>query len=223
MASLAFKVIGAIGLASYAAAYLCTKLRHVSYHRFRVVAVPVERLPEMPRGYNWRSLTSADLAGLEIDVGPEVQAARFDAGLDCLGVFDRKGELAGVSWLCKRQHHDPIFDLRYLLPANAAWDTGLWVPEDKRMGRAFSAVWAAIGDWLRREGLEWTMSSIADYNVASILSHRRLGARKLRHFVVLSIGSLQITFGARPLLRLKSRARPPSARLRVPGDVGLAA
>ena len=40
MASLAFKVIGTIGLASYAIAYLCAKRRHIAYHRFKLVAVP---------------------------------------------------------------------------------------------------------------------------------------------------------------------------------------
>jgi len=216
MAGLAFKVIGAIGLASYAAAYLCTKLRHVSYYRFKVVAVPGADLPAMPRGYTWRALGPADLAGRTIDVGPEVQRARFAEGLDCLGVLDAKGGLVGVTWVGKRSHEDAQYGLRYVLPATAAWDTGLWVPEEKRMTRAFSAVWAAVGEWLRREGLDCTMSSIADYNVESITSHRRLGARDLHTVIVLRLGSLQLTFGARPWVHYPARRSLPTLRLSSP-------
>ena len=222
MAGLAFKVIGAIGLASYAIAYACAKWRNVSYHRFKIVAVPVEALPKMPRGYSWRVVGRAELARHPIDAGPEVQAGRFAEGLECLAVFDAKGSLAGVSWMDKRLHRDPEFRLCFELPPDTAWDTGLWVPEDKRMSRAFSAVWASIGEWLRREGLAWTMSSIADYNVASILSHRRLGARELRTVVVLRVGALQFTFGARPFLRFRSASAVPTVSLRLPEARGLA-
>lgn len=216
MASLAFKVIGAIGLASYAVAYACARLRHVSYHRFKVVAVPASGLPSMPRGYTWRSLPPQELAEHTIDVGPEVQARRFEGGLECLGVFDRSGALVGVTWLGRRSYDEDGFGLRYLLPSQAAWDTGLWVPHDKRMTRAFSAIWAAIGEWLRREGLQWTMSSIVDYNIASILSHRRLGAHVLRWFVVVRLGKLQVTFGAFPVFRLREGTPIPTTRLQTP-------
>jgi len=216
MAGLAFKVIGTIGIASYAAAYLCAKLRHVSYFRFKVVAVQRDRLPAMPRGYNWRALGPADLAEHRIDVGPEEQRARFAQGLECLGIFDRRDGLVGLTWIGKRSHRDHQYGLHYLLPPVAAWDTGLWVAEEKRMTRAFAAVWAAVGEWLSREGLHCTMSSIADYNVESITSHRRLGARELHSVVVLRVGAVQLTFGARPLLHVRTRADVPVLDLNVP-------
>ena len=217
MASLAFKVIGTIGLASYAIAFVCANRRHLAYHRFKLVAVPAAGLPAMPRGYAWRRLGRADLAAHTIDVGPEVQAARFAAGLECLGVFGRSGELVGVSWIGASDHEDPLFGLRYQLPPGTAWDTGLWVPEDKRMTRAFAALWGAIGEWLEAEGLAWTMSSIADYNVASLTAHRRLGARELRSVAVLRIGRLQLSLGARPFLRWRgAAAAAPVVRLSAP-------
>ncbi|HEY6817582.1 MAG TPA: hypothetical protein VI168_18750 [Croceibacterium sp.] len=216
MASVAFKVIGAIGLASYAIAFLCAKRRHIAYHRFRLVAVPASGLPAMPRGYTWRKLGRAELARHEIDAGPRVQAERFAAGLECLAVFSSSGELVGVSWIGSGSHEDPLFGIRYELPPLTAWDTGLWVPEDKRMTRAFAALWAAIGEWLRHEGLAWTMSSIADYNVASITAHRRLGARELRSVTVIRVGKLQISLGARPSLRWRGEANAPIVRLPVP-------
>ncbi len=216
MASVAFKVIGAIGLGSYALAYLCAKRRHIAHHRFRLVAVPVDNLPEMPRGYTWRRLEPGELSRHEIDVGPEVQAERFAAGMQCLGVFGSSGALVGVSWIGTGRQEDPLFGIRYELPAATAWDTGLWVPEDKRMTRAFAALWAAIGEWLRSERLAWTMSSIADYNVASITAHRRLGANELGTITILRLGRLQLSFGARPFLRWRHDVAAPVVRLQVP-------
>lgn len=202
MASLAFKVIGIIGIASYAAAYVATRLRHVRYHRFRIVALPAGALPQMPRGYSWRLLSAEELAVHTIDVGPEVQRERFAAGLDCLAVFDSRGALAGVSWLATGCAREPMYGLSFRLAQGCAWDTGLWVPPEKRMGRAFAAVWAAIGEWMAGQELRWSLSSIADYNVASILSHRRLGAIDMGTVMVLRIGPVQLTLGASPMLRI---------------------
>jgi L-amino acid N-acyltransferase YncA len=53
----------------------------------------------------------------------------------------------------------------------------LWVDEERRLSRAFVAIWAGVGEWLAREGLRETLSSVADYNAASIAAHRRLGAQ----------------------------------------------
>jgi hypothetical protein len=214
LAGLSLKVIGAIGLASYALAYLCTRARHLAYYRFEVVVVDAARLPGLPRGYSWRLLGPQELAAHPIDVDATTQRARFAEGLQCLATFDSNGALAGISWMGQRSHEDPQYGVRYLLPANAAWDTGLWVPEDKRMTRAFSATWASMGEWLAGEGLECTISSIADYNVASLASHRRLGARRLRTITVLRLGALQLTLGARPWLLWRGTADPPTIEFR---------
>jgi hypothetical protein len=215
MASLSLKVLGAMGLASYVAAYLAVRLRHVSYNRYKIVAVPAAGLPKMPRGFTFQMLGPVELARYAIDVGPEIQARRIADGLQCLAVFDRSGDLAGVAWVGRRAYEEAHLRVRFVLPANAAWDTGLWVPEDKRMGRAFSAVWAAVKIWLHREGLDWTMSTIADYNIPSILAHRRLGAIDLDHILAVRVGRLQIALGARPLMSWAGRSAMPTARPRV--------
>lgn len=211
---LSFKVLGMIGLASYAVAFACSKRRHISYHRYKLIAIPADKLPDMPRGYTYRELGQAELAEYTIDIDGAAQAERFAAGLRCLATFDRHGALAGIAWVARHSHQEGDLRIRYSLPDDAAWDTGLWIPEDKRMGRAFAAVWASMKDWLQREGLRWTMSSIADYNVSSILAHRRLGSTRLRYIVVLRIGSLQLTIGARPMIAVLGKSPIPSVRLR---------
>lgn len=209
-----FKVLGLIGLSSYAAAYLSARLSKVAWYRYQLIALPVEALPDLPRGYTARLLDAEALAAQTIDIDRAAQADRFARGLRCLAAFDRNGALAGVTWLGRGTHSESDLNIRYALPANAAWDTGLWVPEEKRMGRAFAATWGATKHWLRREGLEWTMSSIADYNIPSLLSHRRLGSRPLGHVCILRIGRLQITPGARPLISIVGRSATPVVRLK---------
>lgn len=211
---LAFKVIGTIGLASYAMAYASTKMRHVSYMRYKLIALSADSLPDMPRGYSFRELGADELAGFTINIDRAAQAERFEQGMICLGTFDRAGALIGIIWLARRIHSEGDLHLRYHLPENAAWDTGLWIPEDKRMGRAFSAVWGSVKQWLRQEGLEWSMSSIADYNISSILAHRRLGSVRLRYIVVLRVGRMQMTIGARPKFCVIGKTRMPSVDLK---------
>ena len=150
---LSFKVIGMIGLASYATAFICSKRRHLSYHRYKLIAIEAANLPDMPRGYSYRELGPAELAAFPIDIDVAAQSARFAGGLRCLATFDRAGELAGIAWVARHTHHEQDLRIRYDLPPDAAWDTGLWIPEDKRMGRAFSAVWASIKHWLEDQGL----------------------------------------------------------------------
>jgi len=210
---LALKVLGLTGMASYALAYFCTRLPHVSYHRYKLITVPIERIPDMPRGYSCRNLDPAELAGHTIDIDAAAQAERFARGLKCLGIFDRHDELIGVTWMGKAVHVEGDMHVRYVLPANAAWDTGMWLREDKRMSRAFSAVWGGMKAWLRQEGLDCTMSSIADYNIPSILSHRRLGSRRLGYISIIRIGRLQYTRGAKPSLCMVGKGETPTVHL----------
>ena len=188
-------------------------MRNIGYHRLRVIEVPVGPIADMPKGYSCRSVQPADLASFEIDVGPEVQAERFASGFECLGIFDRHNELIAVTWLAKNQHEDSLLNIQFVLPHDAAWDTGMWIRDDRRMGRAFAAVWGAIKQWLQKEGLHRTMSSIADYNVQSIISHSRLGARSLGYVTVVRVGRLQYARGARPRWRFVGNGRKQTVLL----------
>lgn len=188
-------IIGRTGRLSYLAGRLCGMLPGVLYVRHVLVAVPVASLPAMPRGYSVRPLTPEELAPHRIDADTVTQAGRFAAGMTCLGLFDRHGAMPGVTWLCRDVHEETVLRIRFRLPAGMAWDGGLWIDEERRMGRAFVAIWAGVRAWLEAEGLTGTISSIADYNAASLASHRRLGARTVGTVSVLRIGRWQWTLG----------------------------
>ncbi|HEX7852723.1 MAG TPA: hypothetical protein VF503_03420 [Sphingobium sp.] len=194
-------IIGRSGRLSYLFGRLCGRLPGIVYVRHLLVAVPAESLPLMPRGYVARPLRPEELSDRRIDACARVQAQRFAAGMTCLGLFDRHGALLGVTWLGRDVHDETLFRVRFCLPSGAAWDGGLWIEEERRMSRAFTALWAGVRCWLEAEGLHRTISSIADYNAASLAAHRRLGASVIGQIVILRAGAWQCTLGGRILPR----------------------
>jgi len=192
--SAAHSIIGRSGRLSYLAGRLCGVLPGIVYVRHWLVAIAAADLPAMPRGYTVRALAADDLTGQRIDADAAKQAQRFAAGMTCLGLFDRHGALLGVTWLGREVHDETVLRIRFRLPARTGWDGGLWIDEERRVGRAFVAIWAGVRIWLEAEGLDGTVSSIADYNAASLASHRRLGARTVGAVSVLRVGRWQWTW-----------------------------
>ncbi|MCE7795487.1 hypothetical protein LWE61_02825 [Sphingobium sufflavum] len=190
-------IIGRSGRLSYLFGRLCGRLLGIDYIRHILVAMPVEAMPRMPRGYDARIVSAEELARHRIDADARVQADRFAMGMTCIGAFDRHGRLLGVTWLGTGHHRETVLRIGFGLPPGAAWDGGLWIDEERRMTRAFQALWAGVRDWLEAQGLAQTFSSIADYNAASIAAHRRLGATVVGQVGVIRIGGLQCTIGGR--------------------------
>ncbi len=206
------KSLGMMTTLSYGAARLASGTRCFGYHRYRLLAVPRSGMPSMPGGYRVQSLSARDLAKYTIDVGIDVQAARFAQGLICIGVFNGE-RLCGVNWLTIGDFDEDEVRVRYVLPQGAAWDTGLWVTPERRMSRAFAALWAGSADWLAANGLNWSISRIADYNLASLNSHQRMHAVDIGRLLVLRVGNVQIGLGARPSLSRVDRGEAPRVTL----------
>lgn len=197
---LSYKVLGLIGLSSYALGLVTSRMAHVDHYRARIVMLDRKRLPAMPRGYSWRALSSADVANRHWHLGPCVPADWERQGLTCLSVHDAQGAAAGVIWVGMRGGVDRQLNLAVQPPADCAFDTGLWVPDERRMTRAFAAVAAALGEWMDQSGATRSISTITDHNVASIAAHERLGAATLGTVRVVRVGWWQWTIGARPAL-----------------------
>ncbi len=210
--------LGLAGLASYALARAVARSRAIRFYRYALVAVDLADLPAMPRGLHVRALSADDLAGHAIDAPAAVQAARFGQGMTCLGAFNARGALLGVTWITAQHPVEDDVAVRFVLPSGGCWDTGLWIDPRYRMSRAFAALWAGTRDWMAARGLTISYSRIADYNLASAAAHRRLGARTLRHHSILIIGPWQLSLATRPrALRIGSQP----AELRVaPERVG---
>jgi hypothetical protein len=192
------QLLGLAGVLSYAAARFAARAGVLGYNRYTLVAVPVDGMPKMPRGFRVEELGAAALATQKIDVSTEVQAARFAQGLTCLGAFNAKDELIGVNWIGVDPFIEDEVHVRFTVPAEAGWDTGLWVRPEHRLGRGFAALWAGTADWLRAQGREWSMSRIADYNLPSLLSHKRMGAVTVGHVTAIRFFHWQWMAEGRP-------------------------
>ena len=199
------QLLGVLGALSYGLARLARASRTAAWHRYALVAQPRAGLPTMPRGFAVRELFAAELAGQEIDASPAVQAERFAAGLTCLGAFDPRGQLTGLVWLGAGAYDEDEVAVRFLLPADCCWDTGLWIVPEHRMGRSFAALWAGVGRWMDVRELTCSLSRISDYNRTALSAHLRMQARVLAHCTFVQFGSWQWSAAARPrLVHLRS-------------------
>lgn len=209
------QLLGVAGLLSYAAARFAARAGVLGYNRYSLVAVPVEGMPKMPRGFRVELLNAAALAQHEIDVPTEVQATRFAQGLVCLGAFNTKNELVGVNWVGCGPFVEDEVHVRFTVPANAGWDTGLWVRPEHRLGRGFAALWAGTAEWLRGQDRHWSMSRIADYNLPSILSHKRMGAVTVGHVTVVRFYKWQWMAEGRPRMVRLSGGAPAEMKVAI--------
>lgn len=198
---------------SYAAGRVASALPLLHYHRYRFLAVPVSGMPAMPRGYAVRPMGAVDLSG-RIDADDEVIAYRLQQGMTPLAA-GREGTLVGVTWVTEKSFLEDEVRAHYKLPPDAAWDTGLWIEEEHRMSRAFAALWAGTASWLRERALEWSISRVADYNLASIRPHYGMGAVDLGTATFTGLGPLQFASRGSPYVSLRApseiRFETPSA------------
>lgn len=183
---------------SYAAARAATALPLLHYHRYRLLAIAVENMPAMPRGYSVEEESGQSLTSY-IDADRDVIRRRFAAGLTPLAAR-KGGEIVGVTWLTRNAFQEDEVPVRWKAPPGYAWDTGLWIAPDRRLSRAFQALWAGTADWLRARGLSGSASRVADYSEASLRPHYRMGAEDLGSVTIAGIGSLAVaTRGSRRL------------------------
>jgi hypothetical protein len=187
-AMVTIKLLGMAGAASYALARLSVWSGLFSWQRAHIGYVPRSQLSPMPAGFAVRALSLEDLTHHRIDIGAVEQAQRFAQGYVCLGCFNTRGVLVGVVWMARGSATVSEFPLRFILPPNMAWDNGMWIPERYRLGRAFAALWAGIGEWLDAEGCTASYSFIAEYNLRSLAAHRRLGFTETQMITWLRLG-----------------------------------
>ncbi len=203
------QLIGIVSTLSYALARAATRSGFAAFHRYAIVSVARDAVPAMPAGWRVETMTPDALSRHSIDVGPAEQARRFADGLTCLGAFNRRDVLTGVIWLAQGAYREEEVDVDFLLPPGACWDTGLWVAPQHRLGRSFPALWAGVAQWMQARGIDQSISRITDYNIASILAHRRMRAKTLSHHSFLRIGNWQYSSDTRP--RLSRRLTAPDA------------
>ncbi|MFO1190157.1 MAG: N-acetyltransferase [Alphaproteobacteria bacterium] len=193
--------------------------------RYLFVAQPVPDRPLLPpsRGQkiSVRPVEPGSAALNHLPLTENVARARFAQGALCLGAF--KGDaVIGCAWLAFDGYDEDEVRSRFVPePATrTAWDFDVYVVPPERMGLALMKLWDEANALLRRRGVRWSMSRISAFNMASLASHRRLGAKVVASAVYLTAGPIQASFiSVAPYVHLSFGARGgPVIRLRAPDE-----
>lgn len=137
--------------------------------------------------------------------------ARFDQNAECFVAFDDDQPLACL-WLKINGEfrEDTVRCIFKPLPmAHTAWDFDVFVHPEFRLGRTFLHLWNHAFAWMRERDIRWTMSRIDAFNLASINSHKRLGATVTDSIVFWTWGRFQLTVSSQsPRLHIGLKAVP---------------
>lgn len=169
-----------------------------SLYKYRLVAQAVAREP-LCRGrgsaIEVRALDAGAGAAL---AGPlqrraDVIGARYRQGAQCLAAF-RDGQLLGFLWFIAGPYQEDEVRARFV-PASrqACWDFDVQVLREHQLGLAFARLWDEANRLLHARGVRWSCSRISAFNAASLLAHRRIGARELGGAVFVCCGRWQWT------------------------------
>ena len=147
---------------------------------------------------------------------PDVIAYRAKQGALCLGAFKRD-QLIGCAWLTLGPYREDEVDCVFI-PERGAWDFGVYLLPEHRMGVAFAKLWDGANDFLHQRGICWTMSRIATLNRRSLTSHSGLGARSIGRALFIRLGCAQLAMSSiKPHFRFSlGSLGMPSYRLAAP-------
>lgn len=217
--------LGARGACLYALDRAAQRLRlPLRVRSYLVVAQPVPDGPFLParrgRDFRLRELGPGDLALAQMPLDSATLDFRFGQDARCFGLF-REDRLAAYAWLCFGAYAEDEVRCRFRpSPAGAsAWDFDVYVAPAFRLGPAFLKLWDGVNDRLREMGVRTSYSRISAFNLASLRSHRRLGAEVVGRADFLVLGPVQLLLSTlRPRLHLAiGRRRPELAVTSAPG------
>jgi hypothetical protein len=172
-------------------------------HKYYLVAQPVapgSRLPShRGRDLEVRRVSESDPAIRQFPRPDWAASHRFSQGALCFAAF-KAGSLAGFLWLALASYREDEVRCAYvpLPPGKSAWDFDVHVEPEHRNGIVFLKLWDEANRFLTARRIQWSLSRISAFNRRSILSHARMGARRLGAVTFLSLGSWQIAASTVP-------------------------
>jgi len=121
--------------------------------------------------------------------------ARFKQSSRCFAAY-RNEIFEGYIWFVKDDYFEDEIRCHYVLQPKdkVAWDFDVYIEPQARFGVAFSKLWHEVFNVLEDEGVQWTLSRISAFNMNSIRSHERLGARRIYTITAFCLGPMQIIF-----------------------------
>lgn len=180
-------------------------------HKYYFVAQPVAEKRWLPpqRGATLevRQVTASDPIISEFPRPSAAASYRFSQDAVCLVEF-KAGKCVGFIWFTLGPYQEDEVRCRYvpLPPAQSSWDFDVYLDPEHRNGIAFLKLWDEANRFLATRGIRWSLSRIGAFNSGSILSHARMGAKRIGAVIFLCAGSWQISAATvRPYLHLSTR------------------
>lgn len=177
-------------------------------YRYALMAQPVPGRSILPpqRGINIhvRLLVEPDPVLSHLALSPEVTTYRFRQGAVCLVAF-KNGDIIGCLWLCLGPYEEDEVRCTFVpLPLEStSWDFGIYLSPTQRGGFVFARLWDEANAYLRKRGISWSYSRVGTSNIASLASHRRLGAQQLGTATFVCLGRWQLMLASlRPFVHL---------------------
>ncbi len=186
------------------------------FHKYYLVAQPVPARPFLSHPTSELRIERIASEHPLVAQFPRPQAVlerRFADGAVCIAA-SKRGKFIGFIWLQYGKYEEDEVRCHYLpSPVDrAVWDYDVYIEPIYRKGRMFLRLWDAAHDYLRRSGIEWTVSRISAFNRESLSSHRRLGTVPLGKASFLCAGRAQVAlFSIPPVFRVSctTRSSPP--------------
>jgi hypothetical protein len=177
--------------------------QRVRIHKYYFVAQPVATAPWLPsrRGQSVEIRRVGEFDSLVKQFPRPDWAApyRFRQGSVCLAAL-KGGSLAGFLWLTMGPYQEDEVRCRYFpLPAGkSAWDFDVYVEPEQRNGVVFLKLWDEANRFLSTNRFQWSLSRISAFNSGSILSHAKMGTRRIGAATFVTLGPWQIAVATVP-------------------------
>jgi len=189
--------------------------------KYYLVAQPVP--PESPKRRPHK-LKIVEVSQADYDYSwfprpPEFIDARYDQGALCFVAFS-DGQPTACLWLIQGGFFEDTIRAQFSPQPTecTAWDFDVFIHPEYRLGRTFMHLWEHAFDWMRAREIRWTMSRINAFNLSSVHSHRRLGARFLHHVTFWHWGKLQLSLSdASPRIQI-GMTNIPEFTIHAPSD-----
>lgn len=170
----------------------------IRFHKYYFVAQPISEKrwlpPQRGAAVDVRRIAESDPITKEFPRPAWAIPYRFKQGAVCLAGF-KGGQFIGFLWFTLGPYQEDEVHCRYVpLPAGkSAWDFDVYLNPEHRGGIAFLKLWDEANSFLAARDIRWSLSRISAFNKESMLSHARMGARRIGAASFLTMGTSQLS------------------------------
>ncbi len=167
----------------------------LSVNRYKLLAQKVNgEMPSRCCGHESVIIKQVLNSDYNIDWFPrslEIIQSRFAQHAICFVAF-KNNQPAGCLWLVLGPYDEDEVKCKFVPQKSAAWDFDVYIKPEHRLSRIFMYLWHEANQYMRLNGIRWTMSRVDAFNDQSIRSHKRMGAIIIGSATFIGYGNLQV-------------------------------